>query len=180
MADGRPGFVTLLHATKSWPPPPSLWWRVTETDAGGVRADLGGELDENADLAELRRALRGPVVLHLAEVHRINSCGVREWVNFMRELQLDPRVTSVDLEACSPPFVSQLNTISNFRGAARVRSLLAPYVCERCNVDENHLVVVAAKPLETELPDHACPRCGGVMEFDELPERYLAFLRELT
>jgi hypothetical protein len=40
-----------------------------------------GEIDENADFAELRRRLKGPVVFHLAEVRRINSCGVREWVN---------------------------------------------------------------------------------------------------
>ena len=43
------------------------------------------EVDENADFTELRRSLKGAVVFKLGEVRRINSCGVREWVNFVRD-----------------------------------------------------------------------------------------------
>src|SRR5579883_1127789 len=123
-------------------PASTLWYRIDERD-DAIEVALGGDLDEHADFAELRARLRGRVVLVLAEVRRINSCGVREWVNFLRELP--PAVSSVELVACSPAVVNQLSTISNFRGGASVRSLLAPYVCERCDVEETRLVELAPR-----------------------------------
>ena len=171
------------------PPPPSggiitgtgesLSWRLEIRD-GRLVAHLRGEVNENADLAELRRQLRGDVELDLEGVARINSCGVREWVNFVRTLE----VKSLRFARCSPTVVLQLNTIYNFRGVARVKSFLAPYVCETCHVDEYKLLDTAEHFSEPSavVPQHVpafrCARCGGVMTFDELPERYLAFLGE--
>jgi hypothetical protein len=151
-------------------------WRVEGHDGGWQRVELRGEIDENADFSDLARALSGDVELRLDGVTRINSCGVREWVNFVRGLT---RVRALQFARCSPPVVLQLNTIYNFRGPARVLSFLAPYVCEACHADENKLLDVAqhfpdrAKP---RMPKFLCKRCGGVMVFDELPERYLSFL----
>jgi hypothetical protein len=155
----------------------TLWFQIVE-EAERVEVALGGDLDEHADFGELRGQLHGDVALVLSEVRRINSCGVREWVNFMRELDTDERIVSLELHACSPAMVNQLNTISNFRGSARVRSLLAPYVCERCDIEQTRLVEVAPVPTETALPAFPGPRCGEPMEFDDLPERYLSFLKE--
>jgi hypothetical protein len=145
----------------------------------GVEVSLGGDLDENADFSELRSLLHGRVSMHLGAVERINSCGVREWVNFMRALDGFSMVTELEMHACSPAVVGQLNTISNFRGMGRVASLLAPYLCERCDVEETRLVEVALRPVETALPSFPCPRCGEPMEFDDLPDRYLSFLKEM-
>jgi len=168
----------------SAPPPPvtasgsPLTWKL-EPRAGGTLAHLSGEINENADLLELRRQLRGDVELDLENITRVNSCGVREWVNFVRAL--DGHVDALQFARCSPVVVLQLNTIFNFRGSARVVSFLAPYVCEVCHVDEYRLLVVAehfpdrANP---HVPAFRCGRCGGVMVFDELPERYLSFLIE--
>jgi hypothetical protein len=140
--------------------------------------ELRGEIDENADFSELRQNLRGDVELDLESVSRINSCGVREWVNFVRNLE---RVRSLSFTRCSPPVVLQLNTIYNFRGPAVVRSFLAPYVCEACHVDEYKLLDVVEHFPDRQynrVPAFLCRRCGGVMMFDELPERYLSFLAE--
>jgi hypothetical protein len=153
-----------------------LSWQV---EAGGderLRVQLRGEINENADFTELGRQLRGDVTLLLDGITRINSCGVREWVNFVRDLNVE----SLVFARCSPTVVAQLNAIYNFRGVARVESFLAPYICETCHVDEYKL-------LQTEehfpddrrhMPAFRCARCGGVMTFDDLPERYLAFLGE--
>jgi hypothetical protein len=123
----------------------------------------------------LRRRLRGAVAFQLAEVRRINSCGVREWVNFVRDL---PHVTDLSFSHCSPAIVTQLNMIYNFRGAARIRSFYAPYVCDRCGQEEEKLVDVSSQATSGhELPSFTCT-CGAVMEFDDLPERYLSFLAE--
>ena len=152
----------------------SLRWTVAATDQG-ARVELSGEIDENADFPALARALDGEVELDLAGVTRINSCGVREWVNFVRTL---PSITRLDLVRCPPAIVAQLNTIYNFRGRARVRSLLVPYVCEPCGVEEQRLVEVDAGRRVT-LPHFLCERCGGTLEIDDLPERYLAFLEDV-
>jgi hypothetical protein len=161
--------------------PPSgegLSWSVAESGGRQV-ITLRGEINENADFSELAAQLAGDVDLDLGGISRINSCGVREWVNFVRDL----KVTSLRFARCSPTVVLQLNTIYNFRGRARVESFLAPYVCDACHADEYKLLRVDdhfperdARPLS--VPAFRCGRCGGVMMFDELPERYLSFLAE--
>ena len=157
---------------------PAMWWRTDPTPGApdDVLVRLGGDLDENATFVDLASRLRGHVVFDLSEVRRINSCGVREWVMFQRDLV--PASVTVELQACSPTVVAQLNAIANFRGRAQVRSFLAPYFCESCKLEEERLVVVADDPLHTELPPVLCSRCSAPMTFDELPERYLSFLRE--
>lgn len=143
---------------------------------GLTTVEFVGEIDENADFIELRRRLRGTVAFQLAEVRRINSCGVREWVNFVRDL---PHVTDLSFSHCSPAIVTQLNMIYNFRGNARIRSFYAPYVCERCGAEEEKLVDVPTQAgARQEIPSFACSSCGATMEFDDLPERYLSFLAE--
>lgn len=108
-------------------------------------------------------------------MRRINSCGVREWVNFVRDL---PHVTDLSFSHCSPAIVTQLNMIYNFRGNARIRSFYAPYVCEKCGQEEEKLVDVSAQGGGQVIPSFACSQCGATMEFDDLPERYLSFLAE--
>jgi hypothetical protein len=155
------------------PEPVALSWRIKERP-GLTTVDFVGEIDENADFAELRRRLRGAVAFQLGEVRRINSCGVREWVNFVRDL---PHVTDLSFSHCSPAIVTQLNMIYNFRGNARIRSFYAPYVCEQCGQEEEKLVDVPTHGRQ-EIPVFACSQCGATMEFDDLPERYLSFLAE--
>ncbi|HEX6836652.1 MAG TPA: hypothetical protein VF334_08770 [Polyangia bacterium] len=175
-------------------------WKV-ERDGEWLRVALRGEIDENADFSELHAALRGNVELSLEGITRINSCGVREWVNFVRGLDA---VRALWFARCSPPVVLQLNTIYNFRGRARVSSFMAPYVCEACHGDEYKLLDVAEHFVDpighsarhslaggdsarsarvadwhAHVPAFRCRRCGGVMVFDELPERYLSFLSEV-
>jgi anti-anti-sigma regulatory factor len=155
----------------------ALSWRIKERQ-GHTIVEFFGEIDENADFAELRRRLKGEVVFHLAEVRRINSCGVREWVNFVREL---PSVGELVFTHCSPAIVTQLNMIFNFRGDAKVRSFLAPYICEACGVEEEKLLDAKTHfPDRNALvpPEFKCDKCSGKMEFDDLPERYLAFLND--
>src|SRR5687768_11414182 len=100
-----------------------LLWRVKERP-GYVLVKFSGDLDENADFRDLLPRLKGSVVFNLAEVERINSCGIREWVTFMRGL---PGLDDLAFTHCSLAFVTQLNLIHNFRGNARIESFYAPY-----------------------------------------------------
>src|SRR5512146_18099 len=153
--------------------PVALSWRIKERP-GFTTVEFFGEIDEGADFAELRRRLKGAVVFHLAEVRRINSCGVREWVNFVRDL---PGVTELTFTHCSPAIVTQLNMIYNFRGAAKVRSFLAPDVCDACGHEaatlHNEQHQLPSGPAME--PAYACAQCRAEMAFADLPERYLRF-----
>ena len=76
----------------------SLTWRIKDRD-GYRTVDFAGEIDENTDFSELSGQLNGSVVFNLQQVKRINSCGVREWVNFIRNL---PGVTELTFTKCDP------------------------------------------------------------------------------
>ncbi len=154
----------------------ALSWQLRERP-GLTIVEFTGEIDENADFAELKKRLRGPVVFQLAEIRRINSCGVREWVNFVRDL---PQVTELTFSHCSPAIVTQLNMIFNFRGTAKVRSFYAPYVCDACGHEEDKLLDVQSQFVggKFQAPEFGCEQCSASMEFDDLPERYLSFLNE--
>jgi anti-anti-sigma regulatory factor len=164
----------MMHAGS--PGSPALSWRIKRRP-GFTMIELIGDLNENTDLRPLVEGLSGPIVLHLGGVRRINSSGTREWVNFIRVVSAQLDVT---LTHCSPAVVLQLNSIYNFRGQARIRSLLAPYLCEACDLSEDKLLDVSRllehKPLV--LPEFHCARCGRPLELDEVPERYLGFLHD--
>jgi anti-anti-sigma regulatory factor len=155
----------------------SLSWRIKERP-GFTTVEFTGEIDENTDFSELSSRLSGNVVFHLGGVRRINSCGVREWVNFVRDL---PNVNELTFSHCSPAIVTQLNMIYNFRGGAKLRSFYAPYICEDCDIEEEKLLDVDSQfgpGKELEVPEFNCERCSEPLEFDDLPDRYLAFLSE--
>lgn len=155
----------------------ALSWRIKERP-GFTSVEFFGEIDENADFAELRKRLAGQVVFHLADVRRMNSCGVREWVNFVRDL---PNIEELSFSHCSPAIVTQLNMIHNFRGSAKIRSFYAPYVCEECGNEEEKLLDVQSQfpsGARNRMPAHTCSKCKKQMDFDDLPERYLSFLNE--
>jgi hypothetical protein len=140
--------------------------------------ELFGDFDETADLRELASALHGPVAIDLGGIRRINSAGVREWIEFVRNL---PEVSELRLIGCSKVSVAQLNLIENFRGPARVESFWAPYSCT-CGNEREILLEAhdAAQVVRTRVPSPppvVCA-CGRVMELDELPDRYFLFLAD--
>jgi hypothetical protein len=135
---------------------------------------LVGEITERSNMKELLGSLAvSPVVLDLAAVKRINSAGIREWIDF--DEALSKRAPKVTLERCSVAFVHQLNMIEGFSGNAPITSAFAPYFCTKCNSEHAELIDLqekgSASPIALTLP---CSKCGGPMEFDDLPE-YLSF-----
>jgi hypothetical protein len=154
----------------------NLRWKLRR-GSGRLVVELFGDFDETADLGELASALRGPVAIDLGGIRRINSAGVREWIEFVRNL---PEVTELKLVGCSKVSVAQLNLIENFRGPAHVESFWAPYICTCGNEREILLEARATRAARTRLPS-APPvvcACGRTMELDELPDRYFLFLAD--
>ncbi len=128
---------------------PALEWKQE-----GHRFRLSGRIDEYADLMQLASELPKEVTLDLSGLTRINSIGVREWLDFVAAFGS----RKVRLERCAPVFVDQLNTIANFAGNAEIWSVLCAYECE---VDAAFTLVEVqvADIKEGKRPE--TPRCAG-------------------
>jgi hypothetical protein len=156
-----------------------MLWRI---GAGPARTTifLSGDINEHADFGRLAKELpaSGTLQFDLREVQSINSCGVREWMQFMRQFISGRALVMV---RCSPAIVLQLNSVHNFRGAARIESVVAPYVCGKCGNEEEHVLdlardVVVDKDKSMHVPSFRCAECSTALEFDDVPERYLRFI----
>src|SRR6185503_5763610 len=137
---------------------------------------LGGVIDEDNELADLVDKIpSGTAVIDLGEIERINSCGVRDWVNWLGKLEGNN--TKVVLVECSPAIVAQINLVNNFTGSGVVKSFYVPYFCPEC--DEEKVLLVEAGdmgPPPHEPPTCRCDECDLVMDFDNMPDSYFAFL----
>ena len=83
---------------------------------------LAGVIDEDNELSDLvDRIPSGMAVIDLGEIERINSCGVRDWVNWLSKLEHNG--TRSVLVECSPAIVAQINLVNNFTGSGVVKSV---------------------------------------------------------
>lgn len=162
---GRPGGKLGVAVTTPW--------RISQEGPDKTRVEVEGAISEETDFRPLMGALAPVVVVDLGGVSHINSCGIREWLDFVR--QAEAGGTHLVLERCAPLVVAQLNMISNFMGNhGEVRSVLGPYACDDCG--HEHLELIALDQSDVEVPDvDSCPKCGAPMEFEELEELYLQF-----
>src|SRR5262245_33231983 len=143
-----------------------------------VMAQLAGMINEDNALDERLTAIKGKgVLIDLANIERINSCGVRDWIRFAQ--RLEAAGNALYLLRCSPVVVAQLNMVRNFCGErGHVVSFQAPYFCPNC--DEERTETFESSKLNTNTntePAADCPTCGSRMEFDDLPDLYFAFAR---
>jgi hypothetical protein len=152
---------------------------ISETDEISS-VDISGVIDEDNGLAETTARINRPVVaINTAEIERINSCGVRDWVTWLGEMEKAGK--SVYFVRCPPAIVSQVNLVNNFVGAGSIVNFYCPYFCSKC--DDDNLLLVEVKEALGNLPFKApmcrCPKCNFPMEFDEVENTYFAFLEHM-
>ena len=138
---------------------------------------LAGVIDEDNDLGGLAEKLgAGTAIIDVSEVERINSCGVRDWVNWLGRAEKNG--ANVVLIECSPAIVAQINLVNNFTGQGVVKSFYAPYFCPNCDIEKALLVETAdlqnVRPFQA--PSCRCDECDGPMDFDDMEDSYFAFL----
>jgi anti-anti-sigma regulatory factor len=141
---------------------------------------LSGVIDEDNELAELTERIgQGTTVIDLGEIERINSCGVRDWVNWLGKIEKGG--AKPVLVECSPAIVAQINLVNNFTGNGVVKSFFAPYFCPSCDL-EKVLLVETQEMLSQDRPKAPtcrCDECDGVMDFDDMEESYFAFVGQM-
>jgi anti-anti-sigma regulatory factor len=132
--------------------------------------------DTEVHLAPLLQNLSSKIIFNFRKVEYVNSCGVRAWINFLREAEKD---RTVIFDECTPEIVSQINMIPNFRSSAHIRSVYASYVCESCEHQHWQLFTEGQnlpKTPEDEIDAPKCEKCGSEMEMEELEDEFFAFL----
>lgn len=139
---------------------------------------LKGILDEDNLLANLLSQIQGRLLLiDMAEIERINSCGVRDWVNWLNQIQA--LGIAVILLRCSPSVVSQANMVTNFAADSFIHSFYAPYV--HPDTGDEQSVLLFTEEIRQNLPVRA-PKIfneqGEELEFDEFEESYFAFISD--
>lgn len=158
----------------------ALWEVVERRD--GLLVMLRGDIVETTDFDSLLAQLRTlDITFDMGGVRYLNSTGIRRWVDFLE--QIDPEAT-YRFVRCSVAFVTQLGLVSRARGRGEVVSFMAPYYCEMCDRESEQLLQTRALTIGAggvpEPPAFDCSQCGGPLEFDELPERFFAFMRPAT
>jgi anti-anti-sigma regulatory factor len=139
-----------------------------------------GTIDEQFEGKKLAATLKGgTLVLDLADIQKISSFGIREWVDFVA--QAGARVDDIILVECAPKVVDQINMVANFVGKGRVFSFYAPYRCDYCDRDSRLLLQTdrdydAIKNMKP--PERPCPNCSNPEYFDEDPTQFFSTLAQ--
>lgn len=136
---------------------------------------LKGVIDETTDFKPVFEDSGPELFVDLSGVERINSCGVREWVNAMAGIPADRKVHFVN---CSTAMIRQFSMIHNFSGKGEVLSFMGPYYCAECDREVDHLITSRDLLGQATMraPAVTCPECGKGMEFDEIESKYFHFL----
>jgi hypothetical protein len=134
---------------------------------------LGGDITEEAELDLALEGIGKNAVIDLSGIKRVNSFGVRNWVNFMQALA--EVCESVRFENCATCMVRQFSMVPTTRKGAHIGSLMLPYYCPDCDDEREIRLEVRAASAPEEPPEENCPECGEEMEFDDVPESYFSF-----
>ncbi len=136
----------------------------------GEKVELDGYLDEKSDLTVLKE-LNGDIIVDFKNLTRINSCGVKEWVEV-----INTGDKNLSYDNCSLVTVKQLNAVPDFMGGSRVIKFYAPYYCEECDEERECLLEVANFD-PGNVPELKCSECEHAMSFDGVASHYFSFLK---
>lgn len=141
---------------------------------------LAGMIDETHGLADLLSQIRGDVlIIDLAHIQSISSSGVREWMQWQR--QLHHRVKHVVLCECSPAVMDKLQAVSNFNERGYISSFYVRFFCPVCEIERAALIDIDEIKNDGtfHVPDTRCDSCDSMMAFDESMDAFSLFVREL-
>lgn len=188
-ADGESGFVAGIELTEDIPIRTRLLLEqlslfdvvpsAGDDELGGaVVVVVQGDITEAVDLGPLAMRLQHEqrIVFDMAGVRYVSSAGVKAWADVISTLE----GKEYAFRHCSIAFASQAAMVPMVVGSGQVLSLEAPYHCPSCDRDDLRLLETRALLREganITPPTLRCVSCSGELEFDDLPNRYFAFLR---
>lgn len=136
---------------------------------------VSGSLDEESALTAGAFQGATSVVFDFKELQNINSCGIREWIQWITPLSQ----TQVVYRHCPKVIVDQINMIDGFLPASGVvESFYVPYYSDASG-EEKHVLFTSGKEFSGEslrLPDNVKDSKNNSMEIDVIESKYFRFL----
>jgi CheY-like chemotaxis protein len=155
-------------------------WEVVDR-GGTLQVGLRGDITERTDFTSLRQQLGGgrDITFDMSGVRYMNSTGIRKWVEFLESVET---ATTYNFVRCSTGFILQLALVDRARGRGKVLSFMAPYRCDVCDKETEHLIKTGDLTIPVgknipEPPRFDCSQCGEQLALDEMPERFFAFMQ---
>lgn len=146
-----------------------------EQKGGDVTYRFKGDVDDAFKQTDVPRIKASKITLDLEGITNFNSCGVREWVFLIKEIE---KMGPVTFTHCSIPMVDQFNMVPESIGTGTVDTFFAPYVCEDhgdveqlIDVVKDHNDIYAQRA-----PDRMCSKCQQPLIFDAMADSYFLFL----
>ena len=152
----------------------SIQISITETP-GHVSYQISGTVDESFKQENVPRIKAQTITLDLEGLKSFNSCGVREWVFLIKDLD---KLGQLHFTKCSIPMVDQLNMVPDSAGNSIIESFYAPYACSD-HGEVEHLINVHdnSKDLQSHVaPEKTCSTCRNPLIFDAMADSYFLFL----
>ncbi|HLE09883.1 MAG: hypothetical protein A2504_10805 [Bdellovibrionales bacterium RIFOXYD12_FULL_39_22] len=151
----------------------------TKQELETLQITIGGAVDEDVRFPQLTLSAVKKIVFDFKELNLINSCGIREWVVWLRNI---PASIEVLYRNCPRILIEQINMIEGLMPAnGYIESFYLPYYCEECD-KQTMLLCERGKDytrsgMETKefVP---CSKCQGNSEIDVIESKYLKFIKQ--
>jgi hypothetical protein len=146
--------------------------------ANEVIFTIAGQIDEDSTFSGAELSGISSVAFELEGILAINSCGIREWIKWMRTL---PNSASVKYRKCPKVIIDQINMVSGFLPEhAKVESFFVPYYSEASGNEKMILFKdgVEFKGNEIFAPKDVKDNDGEIMELDVIEAKYFKFLNK--
>lgn len=140
-----------------------------------LTVDLCGPIDEDANFEKVLAYESNLYVFDFKNVTMMNSCGVREWINFIEKL---PKQSTLVYMNCPQVVIEQINMVQGFmRAGARIDSFYAPYYSEQ--KDQVFPILLKTDQIQDgKAPKINDPETGEELEFDAIEAQYFNFIKQ--
>ena len=144
---------------------------------------FGKRLDESDRFPSLKVRLSQQVIFDCENLVMVSSAAIQNWILWMRSL--DPRTQFV-FKNCHRKVIEMINAVHGFwPKEAKVESFYLPFTCDKCEHEEEVLLVRGRDFIESMDGKPArflatktlnCGKCRETMEVAVLEDMYLQFL----
>lgn len=137
--------------------------------------ELSGQIDEDADFSKILAPNSSAYIFDFDKIKMMNSCGIREWINFIEKLPTQAQIT---YRKCPQVVIEQINMVQGFlRAGARIDSFYAPYYCAK--KDEVIKILLKTDQVKNgKAPLMVDPEDQEVLEFDAIEAQYFNFIKQ--
>lgn len=143
-----------------------------------LSVSIGGKIDEDADFSPHALQDGKTIEVDFAQVQTINSCGIREWMKWIKTAPSSKFV----YKNCPKVIVDQINMVEGFLPASgSVQSFFVPYYNEDSGNEKSVLFELGKDfvPGKVTPPAEVKDDSGQVMELDVIESKYFKFVERL-